>query len=150
MAGPIKGKTHSESESWRDHVKAALHDYPIDCYSPLRAKDFLRNYGKIGMGGLGTDTYDHEGPLATARGIMSRDHYDCSNADLVLCNLLGATEISMGTCMEIAWCYSYRIPLVVCIEKGNVHDHPMIREATNFQCDNLDEGIRLVKTILLP
>jgi len=150
LAGPIAGLTFDQSENWRNYVKDRMPD-SIECYSPLRSKDFLRKYGRIGLGGKDKDTYDHESPLATARGLMSRDHNDVVTADLVFCNLLGTPRISIGTIMEIAWCYAYRKLLVVCIEKqGNLHDHPMIREATNFACDSLDEGIHLVKTILLP
>jgi nucleoside 2-deoxyribosyltransferase len=150
LAGPIKNLTYDESEDWREYAKMILKP-EIECFSPLRNKKFLRKYGKIGPGGAGTDTYDHESPLASSRGIMSRDHFDVQRSDLVFCNLLGAKEISIGTCMEVAWCFAYRKPLVVCVEKsGNLHDHPMIREATNFACDNLDSGIDLVKMILLP
>ena len=148
LAGPIKGLTFDQSEDWRDEAKAGLPEF--DCYSPLRAKGFLRVVGEIGPGGEGTDTYAHMSVLASQRGIMSRDHNDCQRADLILCNLLGARNISMGTVMEIAWAFAYRIPLVLCIEPGNVHDHPMIREAINFGCPTLKDAIRLTKTILLP
>ena len=145
LAGPIARKTYDESEQWRDYVKERLPE-EIKCYSPLRAKQFLRDHGLIGVT---QDTYD-ENPLATAKGIMTRDHFDCFTSDLILCNLLGATSVSIGTVIEIAFSYAYRKPLVVCIEKGNIHNHPMIREATGYSCDNLDEAIHIVKSILLP
>ena len=149
LAGPIAGLTFSQSENWRDYVKTQMPP-EIVCYSPLRGKDFLRQYGPIGMGGRGSDTYEHITALSSARGILARDHFDCHRVDVIMCNLLGANSISIGTCMEIAFAFVYRVPLVLCMEPTNIHDHPMIREATSFTCGNLDDGISLVKAILLP
>jgi nucleoside 2-deoxyribosyltransferase len=149
LAGPIQSLTYDESEDWRNLVIASMPS-DIVCYSPLRSKQFLRAYGVLGEGGEGADTYP-ESPLATSRGIMSRDHMDCSKADLVLCNLMGAKRVSIGTMFELAWTFSYRVPLVVCMEpKGNMHDHPMVRESINFRAQSVEEGIELTKAILLP
>jgi hypothetical protein len=148
LAGPIRGLTYDESEDWRSRVAGSMPD-TIACYSPLRAKHFLRAHGRLGLGGAASDTYP-ENPLSTARGILTRDHFDCMTSDLIFCNLLGATAISIGTVMEIAWAWAYRKPLVVCIEPDNLHDHPMIREVTGFACGTIDEGVSLVKTVLLP
>jgi len=154
LAGPIAGLTYDDSENWRNYVISKM-PKNIICYSPMRRKQFLRAHGKIGLkdglGGEGNDTYDEHGALASSRGIMSRDHNDCKNADLILCNLIGAKTVSIGTVMEIAWSFSYRIPLVVCMEeKNNLHDHPMVREAISFRAYSIDEGIEYTKAILLP
>lgn len=148
LAGPIRGLTYDESQNWRNYVVEQM-PAEIACYSPLRAKGFLRKHGRLGLGGAASDTYP-ENPLSTAHGIMTRDHFDCMNSDLIFCNLLDATSVSIGTVMEIAWSFAYRKPLIVCVEPGNLHDHPMIREATGFACDTLEQGISLAQTILLP
>jgi nucleoside 2-deoxyribosyltransferase len=62
--------------------------------------------------------------------------------------MAGATRVSIGTVMEIAWAHAYGKPVVLVMEEGNVHDHPMIRECSPFIVHTLDEGIELVNAIL--
>jgi nucleoside 2-deoxyribosyltransferase len=142
LAGPISGLNYDSAQGWRTQASEQLAP-EIICYSPLRAKSWLRQHGVI------EGAYpDH--PLSNARAILTRDHFDCMRADLIFCNLLDVDRVSIGTVMEIAFAYAYRKPLVMCIRPGSVHDHPMITEATGFTCDNLADGIDLVRTILLP
>lgn len=140
-AGPISGLTHDASEKWRDDFKGIVGS-EIICLSPLRAKDYLRHAGIL------EQSYNY--PLSSDRGIMTRDHFDCSRADLVVCNLLNVSRVSIGTVMEIAWTYSYRKPLVAIMEDGSVHDHPMIREAIGFRVKTVMEAAQLTRSILLP
>lgn len=142
LAGPIDGLHFNEAVSWRNSVKTQL-EPEIDCFSPLRDKEFLAQAKKI------EQSYWH--PLASDRGIMSRDHNDCMKVDLIFCNLLGSLKISIGTVMEIAWAFAYRKPLVLAIEDHeNLHDHPMIREAINFRVNNLETAVTITRSILLP
>jgi nucleoside 2-deoxyribosyltransferase len=144
LAGPISGLTYDDAEDWRNSVRTQLKHKGIDCYSPLRNKQHLRNIGIIEQSYAST-------PLSTDRGIMTRDHWDCQTADLIFVNLLGTTRVSIGTVMEIAWGFAYRKPIVLVMEKeNNLHDHPMIREAVGFHTDNLNYGIDLTASILLP
>jgi nucleoside 2-deoxyribosyltransferase len=146
LAGPIRGLQYNKSETWRDHTKNVLKVLApnIHCYSPLRAKNFLDD-GRI------IDTsYPELGPLASARGIMSRDHFDCQTADAIFCNLMDTDLISVGTVMEIAWAFAYRKPLICCMEKDNLHEHPMIEEAINFRCSGINEGIDTLIKVLNP
>lgn len=143
LAGPIRGLTYSASEDWREYVKDQV-PISVKCYSPLRAKEFLNDGRTINT------SYPELGPLATSKGIMSRDHYDCFSSDAIFCNLIGAEVISAGTVMEIAWAFAYKKPLICCIDERNIHDHPMIMEAINFPCGTLDEGIDTLKKVLLP
>jgi len=144
LAGPIAGMHVSQAEAWRDKVKAMLPP-EIVAYSPLRGKrGALENLDRIGVQPL-----NHT--LATDRAIMRRDHYDCISSDLVLCNLLGAKSKSIGTCFELAWAYDRQIPVVLVMEPtGNLHDHPMVREAHSYRVDSLEEAVRVVKAVLLP
>lgn len=144
LAGPIAGLTYDAAQDWRHLVKAELHASGIDGYSPLRNKDFLRDHGEIG-----TDAYKHV--MAADRGIMARDHFDCSTADAIFVNLLGASKVSIGTAMEMAWGFDNRKPVIVAMEaSGNVHDHPMIREAISYRVETLADAINITKSILLP
>jgi nucleoside 2-deoxyribosyltransferase len=146
LAGPISGLTYGEGQDWRSYVKAKLWKWDIEGYSPLRCKDYLSGAGVL------EQSYE-ETPLSTDRGIMTRDFNDCQTADLIFVNFIGAApgRVSIGTVMEIAWGYSMRKPVVCVMDKtGDLHDHPMIREALGFRFTNLDQAIAATRAILLP
>ena len=144
LAGPIEGLSYGESTEWRQVVKKKLEATGlITCYSPMRGKDFLKNETKIGG--------SYKNPKATAKAIMSRDFHDCTTADLIFANLLGAKEKGIGTAMEIGWAYMLHIPVVgVMQDTGNPFEHPMFTEGVRFRTDDLEEGIELAKFVLLP
>lgn len=142
LAGPISGLTYDAAQDWRQQFAEAC-DPRIECFSPLRSKDYLRKYGAL------EGSYD-ESPLSSEKGITSRDRYDCMGADLVLFNLLGTQRISVGTMIEIGWADAVRVPSVIVMEKeGNPHDHPMVRSATNFRVETLGDAKKIVEAILL-
>lgn len=144
LAGPIAGLTFDGAQEWRDIVQTEFARSGIDGYSPLRNKGYLRSEGIISNVG-------YQQPMSSDRGIMTRDHWDCKTSDLIFAYLLGAKSVSQGTNMEMAWAYAYRKPLVVIMEEhGNVHDHPMVREAIDYRVTTLAEGIAIAKAILLP
>lgn len=144
LAGPIAGLTFDGAQEWRHVAQNELARSGIDGYSPLRNKEYLRSEGVINNAG-----YQH--PLSSDRGIMTRDYWDCKTSDLIFAYLLGAKDVSQGTDMEMAWAYAYRKPLVVVMEdKGNPHDHPMVRAAIDYRVTTLAEGIAIAKAILLP
>ena len=143
LAGPIAGLTYDEGQDWRAYAQAALETHGILGYSPLRQKDFLRSHGVIG-------TAKWDNPMATDRGIMTRDHNDVKTSGALLINLLGAQKVSAGTAMEMAWAWAYKIPVVVAIEDtGNCHEHPMMRETFDYRVPDLDAAISIVAAILL-
>lgn len=166
LAGPITGLSYGETTDWREYVKDKLHqqilvsrptefydtwsykDSPIEAYSPMRAKEYLYREQVI------KDNYDYNPAdvLSTAKGITTRDRWDCMTCDLLFVNFLGATKVSIGTVLEIAWADSKRTPIVMAIESdgSNIHEHAMINECVGFRVDNLDAGIHVMKSILLP
>lgn len=142
LAGPITGTSYEESTDWREYASKILAYLNIEGLSPMRGKDYLTSETRI------LDSYD-EHILSHQRGIMTRDFNDCKRADILIVNFLGAERASIGTCMEIAWAYSNRVP-VICImeEKGNIHDHSMIREAIGFRVTNVDDAIKTADMVL--
>lgn len=142
LAGPITGCTYGGCTDWRNDFAKAMPDC-IESFSPMRFKKHLENAGPI------ADNYP-EHVLCSQRGIMSRDYFDCTRADIVVVNLLGATRVSIGTVMEMAWAYGNQIPTVVIMEKeGNLHEHSMLREAMNFRVESIEEAIEVVQAILV-
>ncbi len=144
LAGAISGLTYDQSEDWRDQAIDKLAGKNISGFSPLRAKDYLRDVGNI------EQSYTIN-PLSTDRGIITRDRWDVMTADAVLFYLIGATRVSIGTCIEFGWADAFRKPTVLVMEKeGNIHDHPMVREVSGFRVETLDEGIKILDHILNP
>lgn len=164
LAGPITGASWGQSENWRDILKRRARKihiadtdggmqvkvkYPFEnvrFYSPLRGKEYLKGEESI------KDSYS-EHKFSTAKSIMLRDHFDVETADAVIANLTGATRVSIGTVMEIAWAYAYRKPVICIIEEpekqeigfaasfGNIHEHAMLNEAIWWRARNIDEAL---------
>ena len=144
LAGPITGLTFDGANDWRAEVQKRL-KAPIVGLSPLRCKSYLAGI-QSKLESLGY----HGHPLSTPQGITSRDRFDCQRADVVLFNFLGASQVSVGTCIEIGWADSARRPMVAVMEPGNLHDHAIVRAAVPFIVGSLDEAVDLIHAILLP
>lgn len=144
LAGPISGLSYNNSTEWREDVQKQLVDSGIDCYSPLRGKSYLKQETNI------SDSYE-DSVLSSQKGIFNRDSYDCQHCDLIFVNLLNTERVSIGTVMEIAWGWAFRKPIVLIIEKeGNLHNHSMVREASSFIVNNVEDAVWITKTVLLP
>lgn len=144
LAGPITGLKFGAAVDWRTWAQEQLAVQGIRGVSPMRAKDYLRSAGELAARG-----YDDK-PLSRGKGIITRDRWDCTHADIVLVNLSGAKQVSIGTVMEIAWADAARIPVVLVMDADgrNVHDHAMVREAAGFIVPTLEEAVTLTVAIL--
>lgn len=143
LAGPITGLSFGQCTDWRAAVAVRLRPFGILGVDPMRAKDYLKSEKEI------TGSYEDK-VMSCQRGIMTRDRYDATHCDVLLVNFLGATKVSIGTVMEIAWADSIRTPIICAIEDDghNTHDHPMVREAIGFRVPTLEEAIQVVIKIL--
>lgn len=144
LAGPIAGLHYDCAADWRNVAVEILAEHCISGISPLRGKSYLRKLPEITG-----DCYGHLGPLSSSRGVMTRDHFDTARCDVILVNLLGATKVSIGTCMEVAWAWQNRTPVVCCMEtSGNPHEHLMFSEALGYRVSTLEDALHLVVDIL--
>lgn len=142
LAGPITGLTYNECSDWRETAINRLAEYNIVGLSPTRYKEYLRRENTL-------DAMGYEGfVLSSAKGILTRDYWDCTRSDVVLVNLVGAKQISIGTCMEAAFCHSKQIPIVMAIEEGNLHWHAMLKEAAGFILPTLEDAIDITIALL--
>jgi nucleoside 2-deoxyribosyltransferase len=149
LAGPITGLTFAGCTDWRNFAREQLAQAGIKGLSPMRGKEYLEAIARDTPFTADGDRYAIQGPLSTNRGIMTRDRYDALRCDVLLVNLLGAGQVSIGTVMEIAWADSRRTPIVCAMEKeGNVHHHGMILEALGYRVPSLEEAIHICKAIL--
>jgi nucleoside 2-deoxyribosyltransferase len=146
LAGPISGLDYEGATDWREYAASELRKSNIEALSPMRAKGYLKNVGALTSNG---DEYKHLSALSTGRGITTRDRNDATRCDVLLVNMLGAKEKSIGTVMEIAWADLARIPIVLAMEdSGNVHEHSMILESVGFRVPSLAGALHIVRAIL--
>jgi len=149
LAGPITGLKHADTIGWRQKFTALLAGTAIQCFSPMRGKDHLKLLDKI------EGSYP-DNILSRSRAIMTRDHFDCTRATIVVANLLREYMPenglpSLGTVMEIGWAFMGRVPLIAIIdEKDSPYDHPMINEAIGFRVTTLEQAAETAKMILYP
>jgi nucleoside 2-deoxyribosyltransferase len=152
LVGPITGVSYEGATSWREYCRKQFNPGIIGL-SPMRGKDYLQHEQMI------SDSYEQH-VLSTTKAIMTRDVFDCSEADVILANFLGAERVSIGSIMEVAWAYQNKKPIVACVEdggqaftgrigaSGNPHEHAMMNEAISYKVNSLDAGIHIVNAIL--
>lgn len=146
LAGSIAGKSGEQATGWRELAAQYFYDHNIEVRDPMRSKPELRIIDMIAVDGR---SYADWGPFYTSKGILVRDFNDVKQSDVILVNLLGATRLSLGTTMEIAWAFALQKPIVCVMESNNIHDnHPMIHEAIGFQVDTLLAGLQITAVLL--
>jgi len=141
-AGPITGVSFGESTDWREIIAKKLPAH-VHAVSPMRGKKYLADEKNI------KDAYENH-PLSSQKGITCRDRMDVMRCDAILVNFLGASKVSIGSVLEIAWADAWRKPIIIVMEKGNIHDHAMIREMAGFITDNLDDAVKIATAVLSP
>lgn len=143
-AGPIAGLSYTEARhGWREQIAGML-DGSISVYSPMRFKDVLKDE-------LSFHPHGYEWPIATNKGIVTRDRMDVSKADLMIVNLTGAKTVSIGTMVEFGWADANRVPIITIMEQsGNIHDHAFIRELSGYIVETLEEAAFIANAILNP
>jgi len=109
----------------------------------MRGKKYLANEVSI------KDSYE-EHPLSCQKGITCRDRMDVRRCDMVLVNLLEISKVSIGSVMELAWADAWRKPIIVVMEKENIHSHSMLREVSGFIVSDLNEAVDLAIAVLSP
>jgi nucleoside 2-deoxyribosyltransferase len=155
LAGPITGLSYAEARNgWRQDFADLLKEKAphIECYSPMRAKQFLEDQKAIS----GDPEAYKMHPMAVARGIVTRDHNDVITCDAVVANLAGAKVASVGTVFEMAWCFAYRKPLIVIMGdderdiRVNPHWHPFPEQAAGYVVPTLLDAAHIVQHLLTP
>ena len=146
LAGPISGLSYEDATNWRTITKdamASMSDNQVIGFSPMRGKLKLESEKEI------QDSYP-DYALTSINGINTRDYNDVKTSHVILVNFLGCgSKVSIGTAMEIAWARVFQIPVVIVMEKNNIHRHGMLTFG-NIVVETLTDGIETVIEILLP
>jgi nucleoside 2-deoxyribosyltransferase len=142
LAGPITGLNYATAVNWRIVAEQKLSEKGIKALSPMRQKEYL--HGQTCLEALGyEDTL-----LSKQKAMVARDRYDVQRCDAVLMYLNGAEQVSVGTMVELGWCDAWRKPVILVMEKGNVHDHAFIRELADFIVADLHTAISVAVSLL--
>lgn len=146
LCGPMTGLNLKEAKyGWRQDVHSVLRKSGIACYSPLRhlRPEEMEEPEMTSMNPNGAGVCAQ----STPRGLTERDRFDVLRADLIFCNLLGATRISVGSMIELGWADANRIPIVGVMEKDNIHAHGMVTAICSWIVPTLLEGIGVVQDL---
>lgn len=140
LAGPMANLDRETILGWRRTVTEALR--PEICISPTRGFESLMALdGRMGVG-----HEDHI--LRRSHPLTLRDLWDVMRCDLVFVDFTGATRVSIGTVIEIGVAWACHKPVIVVMDPGGIHDHPMIREIAMYVVPTLSEAIELTRIAL--
>lgn len=148
LAGPIKGKTYTEAVGWREYAAAELGRMGHITMSPMRGKEELAKYGPLN--GSESDGSYPEFPLSSGHGLFRRDIFDVSMCDAILANLGDATELSLGTAMEIQRGYDLNKYVLTVLNKGSIHDHAFIHQASSLVVPTLADALKYIEVVGAP
>jgi nucleoside 2-deoxyribosyltransferase len=150
LAGPISGLTYDNAQDWREHAAQELMTAGCEVYDPLRGKAVLVNQG--GVISNGTKTSEYEDAMVSDALIYARDKHDVLNCDIMLVNLLGATEKSLGTICEVALAEDHNKIVILVMKKdgSEVHDHPFFRAMKMIWVETLEEALELIQASVIP
>jgi nucleoside 2-deoxyribosyltransferase len=147
LAGPISGLNFDGATDWRQYAKAELAQFGIKALSPLREQEHLKSVGVFTD--AAKETARLKSPMSMPKGLTIRDRWDAMRCDVLLVNLLGATKVTIGTVMEIAWADSKGIPIVCAIEEtGNIHEHAMLMHCIGYRVPTLWDAVDVTRQLL--
>jgi nucleoside 2-deoxyribosyltransferase len=89
---------------------------------------------------------DRHEPVFGDHAIVQKDQWMVEQADLIFMNLTNAKMVSIGCIMELAWAHQLGKHTVVLFEKGSIHDHAFVVEATDaWFGDNMEMAVKYIK-----
>lgn len=143
LAGPISGISPEAATNWREYVAKRV-GAEVSVLDPTRDTP---DYALPVSGDR-----DPESELARGRHgriTVARDRMDVMSCDIVLANLLGSNQVSIGTVGEIFWADLLRKPVLIVREVfGNPHDHDMLNAIAAAVYSSLEEAIARINRML--
>ena len=142
LAGPIRGLTYDEATDWRAKATNVLRGYGHRTISPMRGKEHLKDFGPL-WGDAKSGTFE-EFPMSSAEGVWGRDIFDVARCDALLANLEGATDMSIGTVMELQRAYDCGKYSVVVLDRYGRFDHAFVRGAASLVVRDLETALQVL------
>jgi len=133
-ARPIAGCSYEEVASYYEETRDILQDMGYDVLIAMCGKNYLKAENDFKATG-----YCY--PLSTDHAIFQRDLWMCRKCDILLVNLIGATKVSIGTMMEMAWAAQDGAHVVTVMEEDNIHQHAFVKEASSVIYNNFQDAL---------
>ena len=159
LAGPIAGATYNEARyGWRAEFMKGLAeagDTHIEVFGPMRGKAHLETVERMAAAyeehDLNAATV--EGILTSPSAIVGRDRFDVERATLVVFNASLVDAPSVGSCIEVGWADSARVPLCLIYRDDDPEhwsNHVMLRELATYACTSVDDAVTLTVGMFRP
>lgn len=131
---PISGLSYQEVMEYYNSIEQFLNTIGYDVLCPMKGKDAMRTEVAFRSHG-----YDNT-PISTNHAIFGRDQWMIRQSDIVFANLSGAKNVSIGSCMELAWASMLGKHVIVVMEKENIHVHTFVLEAADIIFEDLESA----------
>lgn len=141
LAHPISGLSADVVFNYYDQTSRHLKENGIKVFSPMVAKDFLRN--EIEFKPLG-----YQQPCTTNHALYNRDRWMVEMSDIVYANFMLADKVSIGMVMEIAWASLLRKHVVITMPENSIHSHAFVHEAANVVFNNHEDAMDYILNLI--
>lgn len=81
--------------------------------------------------------------------LFARDRLMVKEAHVVVLDLRQATKASIGACIEIGWADAWDKPLLLVMEKDNLHQHAMATAAARWVVATPQEAITILTALAI-
>ena len=144
LSGPITGLTPKQAREWREYTSRRLVlEGGFEVRDPLRGTESLHPTRKKIVCKRPPSNVAAE---LSDKAFVLRDYFDVLDCGITFCNLLNSKIVSIGSVCEAVVASQFRRLVIIVMEKkGNVHDHPFIREA-GIRFHDLDQAIEYTLT----
>jgi nucleoside 2-deoxyribosyltransferase len=134
LAGAISGKSYNDVLESINERKKYLEKVGYDVLNPMTGKAYLRNEKEFVSKG-----YDN--PTSTNHAIVERDRWMVKRSDIILVDLMNATEKSIGSIMELAWAHDNGVHSIVVMPKDGHHNHAFVLEAADIVFNSTEDAL---------
>lgn len=137
LAGPVAGLTWAEAIGWRRKFAAQLRRNGFEPLVPCEAEKAAEDMGPL-------PAADNEAPGCSNFEVFRRDVRLLEEADVLVVNLRGAKERSIGTAWEIGWAWAQSLPIIAVVQPGDVNWHCFVEQSCTI-VPTLGMALRMLK-----
>lgn len=141
IAGSISGKDVEEVKDYFSETTWKFRALGYETLCPMTGKGKLRTEAKY-------RAKDYRHPIATNKAIIGRDRWMVGQADIIYCNLHGATHVSIGSMMELAWASELHKHIVVVMEEDNIHQHAFVLQTADIIFSTPEEAEEYLEDLI--
>jgi len=134
LAHPITGLSGDEVFGYYDKWVKELTHTGFEILYPMTAKGHLRTESNY-------KSHGYDKPVSTDKAIVGRDSWMVNQADIVLIDLTGAEQVSIGCVSELAWAWCQGKHTIVVMNDDNPHCHAFILHQAHIIFPTMDDAL---------